>query len=378
MKSKRRLGICLAVGILVLAVSAAAVFGSVNGYARYKQAVKDLLLREDNFTVQAQTHLSVDGERLLSLQMDYAKAGLNSAYHSREDHGGESHQEYRTVLDGVRTRFAGDSSFYSCESIERGEAFSNLLGYDVDNEMERRLVDFAETAVDLVVGELKNNVVQLGTEGDETIYQVRVARSQIPTLLNAGLSLFVYDNIGVPVSRFLTYEDEIGLLFQRYEAATGETLPEEFRAKYASGDYDDAWYQANRRLIERLDTFSTDWNAPYWTLFEKKDQGVLYVKADGSVQDYDTVQAFLTDHPEQKYHYLEYYMGGSAALCDVVCTFRVNGAGKLTANQIQANLKTTDSAGGSHAMQMVLDLTITDYGTTTVAPLDVGDRVMRS
>ena len=121
--------------------------------------VKDLLLREDNFTVQAQTHLSVDGERLLSVQMDYAKAGLNSAYHSREDHGGESHQEYRTVLDGVRTRFAGDSSFYSCESIERGEAFSNLLGYDVDNEMERRLVDFAETAVDLVVGELKNNVV---------------------------------------------------------------------------------------------------------------------------------------------------------------------------------------------------------------------------
>ena len=110
----------MAVGILVLAVSAAAAFGSVNGYARYKQAVKDLLLREDNFTVQAQTHLSVDGERLLSVQMDYAKAGLNSAYHSREDHGGESHQEYRTVLDGVRTRFAGDSSFYSCESIERG------------------------------------------------------------------------------------------------------------------------------------------------------------------------------------------------------------------------------------------------------------------
>lgn len=71
-------------------------------------------------------------------------------------------------------------------------------------------------------------------------------------------------------------------------------------------------------------------------------------------------------------------MGGNAALCDVVCTFRVNGEGKLTANQIQANLKTTDSAGGSHAMQMVLDLTVTDYGTTTVAPLDVGDRVMRS
>ena len=101
MKSKRRLGICLAVGILVLAVSAAAAFGSVNGYARYKQAVKDLLLREDNFTVQAQTHLSVDGERLLSVQMDYAKAGLNSAYHSREDHGAESSTEYVPGLPGT-------------------------------------------------------------------------------------------------------------------------------------------------------------------------------------------------------------------------------------------------------------------------------------
>lgn len=221
-------------------------------------------------------------------------------------------------------------------------------------------------------------MVQLGTEGDETIYQVRVARSQIPTLLNAGLSLFVYDNVGVPVSRFLTYEDEIGLLFQRYEAVTGETLPEEFRAKYASGDYDDAWYQANRRLIERLDTFSTDWNAPYWTLFEKKDQGVLYVKADGSVQDYDTVQAFLTDHLNRSTTIWSITWAAALPSAMWSCTFRVNGAGKLTANQIQANLKTTDSAGGSHAMQMVLDLTITDYGTTTVAPLDVGDRVMRS
>ena len=70
MKSKRRLGICLAVGILGLVVSTAAAVGSVNVYARYKQAVKDLLLREDNFPVQAQPHQSVDRERLRSVQMD--------------------------------------------------------------------------------------------------------------------------------------------------------------------------------------------------------------------------------------------------------------------------------------------------------------------
>ena len=75
----------------------------------------------------------------------------------------------------------------------------------------------------------------------------------------------------------------------------GETLPEEFRAN-TPAEITMTLVPGNRRLIERLDTFSTDWNAPYWTLFEKKDQGVLYVKADGSVQDYDTVQAFF-DRP---------------------------------------------------------------------------------
>lgn len=50
MQARRRLVVCLVAGVLLLAVSVGAAFGSVNGYDRYKQAAKDLLLREENFT----------------------------------------------------------------------------------------------------------------------------------------------------------------------------------------------------------------------------------------------------------------------------------------------------------------------------------------
>ena len=94
--------------------------------------------------------------------------------------------------------------------------------------------------------------------------------------------------------------------------------------------------------------------------------------------DYDTVNAFLADHPQRKGDYLDYYVGSDVAVKDVSCTFRIDEAGKLTANRFQVNLNTIDSAGGRHTIQMDIDLTLTGYGTTTVAPLDVGDRVERT
>lgn len=42
MKKRNRLTICLVAGVLILAVSATAAFGSVNGYSKYKEAVKAL------------------------------------------------------------------------------------------------------------------------------------------------------------------------------------------------------------------------------------------------------------------------------------------------------------------------------------------------
>ena len=47
MKKRNRITFCLVAGVLILAVSATAAFGSVNGYAKYKNALKDLAERYD-------------------------------------------------------------------------------------------------------------------------------------------------------------------------------------------------------------------------------------------------------------------------------------------------------------------------------------------
>lgn len=377
---KRRILVCLVVGVLTLAISATAAFGSVNGYARYKQAVKDLLLTEDNFTAQAQVKLTVDGDEAGAVRMDYAKDGDNRSYHSRQQTDGTLYQEYSTTLDGTRTHFSSDSGYYTAEPIEPGGFLNDVLGERLDAELEDRLTDFAETAADLVVGGLKNNVVQLAQEEGETLYQVQVARSQVPGLVNAGLSALSCYSVGKPTQRYIDYEEDYtALLLACYERASGETLSQAEKEAYRKDCYDDIRQQGYEGLLKRINRFAnSDWYAPYETLEAEKDQGVLYLKNDGSYVDYDTVNAFLADYPQRKGDYLDYYVGGDVAMRDVSCTFRINEAGKLTANRFQVNLNTIDSAGGRHTIQIDIDLTLTGYGTTTVAPLDVGDRVERT
>ncbi len=115
MHQRRKLTLCLVAGVLVLAVSAAAAFGSVNGYDRYKQAVKQLLTQEENLTLQAQVNLAMDGAEVFALwQGTYAKDGADSARTSCTHSGeGEAYREFSTVRDGMRTQFVEDSRLYT-------------------------------------------------------------------------------------------------------------------------------------------------------------------------------------------------------------------------------------------------------------------------
>lgn len=79
-------------------------------------------------------------------------------------------------------------SEYETDSSSLG---GNLLGVDQDDEMTRRMVNFMEIAADTVVGELKNNFVQVGKEDGSTLYQVEIAKNQVPPC-QRHLSLFAY------------------------------------------------------------------------------------------------------------------------------------------------------------------------------------------
>ena len=372
MHQRRKLTLCLVAGVLVLAVSAAAAFGSVNGYDRYKQAVKQLLTQEENLTLQAQVNLAMDGAEVFAWQGTYAKDGADSARTSCTHSGeGEAYREFSTVRDGMRTQFVEDSRLYTqTPAVQTGWADS-LLGIQADDEMTQRMVDFAEMALDLTVGGLKNNVVQLAQEAGQTCYQINVSQIQFPSLFNAGLSVLAYHMMGQPDPSYLEYEDYYGLFFARYQAATGVAVPQDVQERYAHGDITTAWYEANQDLLTGLDTFASTWSAQY-DQWKDTHRGVLYVAADGAAQTYNTVAEFLAAHPERKFSYLEYYLAGDVAVDTVANLFSLDQDGRLTGSQVEVTLTSTDEAGTRHTFQASLDLTFDQYGTTSVPPLDVG------
>ena len=77
MKKRTRIIACLTAGVLILAVSATAAFGSANGYSSYKNAVMDLALKEENFSAKGIVEVKLDGKAFTTMDVDYAQDGVN-------------------------------------------------------------------------------------------------------------------------------------------------------------------------------------------------------------------------------------------------------------------------------------------------------------
>ena len=112
MRKRNRLLVCLAAGVLILAVSATAAFGSVNGYTKYKEALKSLALETDNFTATGTMQVNYDGKEIASLQQDFAMEGQNVYSHSVSKDASGQMETYDTLLDGVRTEFNMNDKYY--------------------------------------------------------------------------------------------------------------------------------------------------------------------------------------------------------------------------------------------------------------------------
>lgn len=131
MKKRNRLTICLVAGVLILAVSATAAFGSVNGYSKYKEAVKALALETDNFTANGTLKMICDGKEVVHVTEDYAMDGHNMSSHSISKDSMGSHEQYETILNGVNTWFdVNDRYYYQSEyETDSSSLGGNLLGW---------------------------------------------------------------------------------------------------------------------------------------------------------------------------------------------------------------------------------------------------------
>lgn len=85
--------------------------------------------------------------------------------------------EYRQYRDGKKhySYNVQDNTYYSYDSTYTG-IDGNFLGIDMDENTNQKLVKFLEVAADMVVGDLKNNVVLTGEDDNTLEYQVNVSK----------------------------------------------------------------------------------------------------------------------------------------------------------------------------------------------------------
>ena len=93
----------------------------------------------------------------------------------------------------------------------------------------------------------------MGKENGVTQYQIEIAQNQVPSLVNAGLSLFAYSVDASNRENYtVNFADYSATVIHNYESTTGETLPEEFKDGYNNG-YDDAWYETYGDLLDKVE-----------------------------------------------------------------------------------------------------------------------------
>lgn len=387
MKKRNRITVCLVAGVLILAVSAGAAFGSVNGYSTYKEAVKALALKTDNVTMQGSMKATLDGKEFVSMTGEMAIDGKNKSSHViSSEFGGQKNESYDTTIGNTDTWFNADSKYYreyTYDNDQTAEDRNNLLGVSADDEMSKRMVNFMEIAADTVMGDLKNNFVQLGKDGDKTQYQIEISKDQVPSLVNAGLSLFAYSVAADEGSDWgVYYENYSASELNAYEKLSGNKLSEDFRNGYLQrGDTADsatynAWYDKNEKQINEIADFLSekDWERQYYDQLENKQGGIVFVKTDGTSVYYKDYKSYAKANPKMVEDELSSYTGQDMVLKTAQCKFGVDKNGNLTNNTLTATFTTTDQDGKNHELVVTADVTLSNYGTTTVQKLDTGDR----
>lgn len=391
MKKRNRITVCLVAGVLILAVSAGAAFCSVSGYSTYKEAVKALALKTDNVTMQGSMKATLDGKEFVSMTGEMAIDGKNKSSHViSSEFGGQKEERYDTIIGNTETWFNADSKYYNEYTYDNDQTAedsnnlsNNLLGVSADDEMSKRMINFMEIAADTVMGDLKNNFVQLGKDGDKTQYQIEISKDQVPSLVNAGLSLFAYSVAADEGTDWgVYYEDYRASMLNAYEKLSGNKLSEEFRNGYLREDDTadsaayDAWCDQNEKQIQKIVEYLSekDWERQYYDQLDQKQGGIVFVKTDGTSVYYKDYKSYAKANPKMVEDDMSTYLGQDMVLKTAQCKFGVDKNGNLTNNTLTATFTTTDQDGKNHELVVTADVTLSNYGTTTVQKLDTGAR----
>lgn len=347
--------VCLLVGMLVLTSAVYANSDDAKGYTNFKNALKQLAFYEDNYTLEGSVDLAFDDKSFSATEMAFTQDKNNSSTLTKNRDSVFSSETY--LVDGTYYTYYPKTNTYS--TYESGNSEGNRL--DITDPMVKKTVNFIELLGDTVVGDLKNNVVYVGGEGGAKDYTVNISGTQIPEVVNAGLSLMmgtVNNDYNMP-DAYVSYQDYLAALSAYYEKETGKQFDDE---AYNTGELD------TEEMEIAMRTYYED------ILAEKGDKGFLFVEADGSHNYYGTYDEFINSQPGAvNTSKIIEDLGGNPYIDSVHCDFSIDKDGNLSAISLKAVMAGKDDAGEKHTASMEIKGTATNFGTSKVELPDLSN-----
>ena len=190
--------ISLGVGVVLLTGAVFANYDSASGYTTCKDSLKKILYA-DNLSVDITAKATVDGSDLYNLyKTNKFNLGGNPSYRSEtttEDNsvnGGESYWHLSQHQDnlGIEKYQNGNPYIYKTDPEYYGN--EKNLGeqiFGTDDISTSKFIGFAESIGDVLVGDLKNNLVPVSNEDGVRTYSMTLSRDQMPSYVNSGISL---------------------------------------------------------------------------------------------------------------------------------------------------------------------------------------------
>lgn len=231
--------ISLVVGSVILSSAAIANFATSNGYNIYKESVRKIF-EQENYTLKIAVDVTVDDEQLLSgdfiEQYDKASGSYvrkeNSYDKTNAERPTSSYEEY--YQDGIRiTRYSPEydsdteqykeNSTYHVEDIWLDKTPNAIFskeqfGDEGDGELFDKYFKFASSCADMFVGDIKNNFVLTGTDGNLATYEANLDLFQIPEVVNSGADLIV-SQVKKDLERrrlYSDYEDDFNSYIEKF------------------------------------------------------------------------------------------------------------------------------------------------------------------
>jgi len=333
MKKKRYLKtfVCLILGAVLLSGSAFANYENASGYTKLKNGMLNMMTVE-NFSADAKFTLNYNGNELASQQgaYQYDRSGSTSEYTKVIDSDGSGEI---WIQDGFTISYF-DDTYNVYNAYSKGFNDSYLSGTEGDRSMTDKTVNFAELLCDTLVGDLKNNFVLVSAENGSSTYQINLSKEQIPELIQSGLSLIFgnsYSNYG----------------YIAYENANDENMTDE---------------EETSRYEKALE------------IYEEHDyQGVVYVREDGTIEYYATESEYYQATGNMEATSLESLYSvfdSDPSISGVSCTVTLDSEGRLSYLKATGSLTGKDADGNEQNMTLDLELSIYDYGTTSIKAFD--------